>query len=98
MKQFFTIAFLFTSVNSFAQRTPADSQIDFARDPITADVTTVISKIRTGIQGRVTADENNQKTDLTTAEYQLLISKADEKFQYQLYGEAEQLYGEVLKY
>lgn len=93
MKTTFTFLFVSVSLFGFSQRTPGDTEVDFQRAPVASDISKVISQVSTSVQSR-----NSAKKELTTAEYQMLISKADEKFQFQLYNEAERLYSEVLTY
>ncbi len=98
MKHLLTLILLGTSVCSFAQRTPGDTQADFERDPVVTESAKVIGMVRSQMQMRAQQTKSNTSPAITEAEYQLLTTRAEELMLQQNYNEAELIYSEILSH
>jgi len=98
MKHLLTLLLLGTSLGSFAQRTPGDTQADFERDPVVMESAKVITVVRSQMQARAQQSKLNSTTSMTEAEYQLLTTRAEELMLQQNFNEAEVVYSEILSH
>lgn len=104
MKIGITLLGILCVTSSIAQRTPADTQEAFEKDPIiirdtrestVSEAAAIITTIRTGLNTRTTGTDGSTPA-FTEADYKTLTVNADNFMLQRKYGDAILLYNEIL--